>query len=458
MSRHLPLHRSQFHSPHESTFHLIDQTTNKSHRLPINYSIDEDNKQRNPPTDKQRNHHNDKHQNHHNDKQRNKSAHKDRNHYVDKSRNRNNDEQDKRRDQYNDNDKDQNQEKQKSFQSARSREIGVHNDIINKIKEYEEMKRKSEGVPMMELVKTLKDRLVLKAEETKCSLDDAPCVSCWAKFIRAYTFATYASEVGAYRSVYYLYPGKHTFKQIGNGNLYGEAPKEGYMLEYNFRSKIIALELYNTLMLDYDTEKEEVSIEHIIKYINNVVDYAKTIGVNLAFTYFTTDRGIHIFLLSHKYERSLYWVDFLNQLCNDPWYTAFVYVKGFGIRLTKKPEEEEDIVAEIGMKTPGADYIDIDLEKYPKLLFQSKYLNKDIELRYFKDQYPVIGDINYVLEEQLMDVKFHYLLVQYLRNLSLKALEKLECDIYDNELEINKVPLENLIQDIKQIRRLAVTI
>ncbi len=38
----------------------------------------------------------------------------------------------------------------------------------------------------------------------------------------------------------------------------------------------------------------------------------------------------------------------MNQLYNDPCYTEFSYVRSFEIKLSNKPEHEEDIVAEMG--------------------------------------------------------------------------------------------------------------
>lgn len=311
---------------------------------------------------------------------------------------------------------------------------------------------------MLELLKTLKQNIEFNGDQQTCDITNGvngQCISCWAKFIRSYNFATYAAETGVPRSVYMLYPENKGFVTKKTGYLYGQEPKEGYMLEYNFRSKILALVLYDTMMLDYDTEKEGLISEDIIKYIKRVVDYAKTIGVNLAFVYFRTDRGLHLFLVSHKYDRNIYWVDFMNQLCNDAWYTAFSYIRGFGIRLSKKPEHKEDIVAEIGMNSSGPEYIETNLDEYPKITFKSKYLNKDLELRYFTNKYPLIGDINHVLRDQLINVRFHYLLVQYCRNLTLKDIDRLECEIYDFELDLNKQPIENLKYDMRQLRQLA---
>lgn len=78
-------------------------------------------------------------------------------------------------------------------------------------------------------------------------------------------------------------------------DIYKEKFQKRNILEYNFRSGIVALELYNTMMRDYDTEKKRLLSEQIKKNITKMVNYSKTLRVIPSFTYFTTDRYIHLF-------------------------------------------------------------------------------------------------------------------------------------------------------------------
>jgi hypothetical protein len=311
--------------------------------------------------------------------------------------------------------------------------------ILRKIKQYEEHKDKrwDDFISQIKLVR------------------GAPCNPCWATFIRAYVSAVYFVETGLYRNRKLILPKPSLFMapliiDPNAGYLYGIKPKSGYTLDYDFRSRILAINFYNLLMLDFDLEKEGLTFDAAITYLTAIADLSQQAGYNMYFAVYRTDRGLHAFLVSHEYEYSnLAWIEFMLATCNDPWYTAFSYVRGFGVRITKKPDRPEDFIAEIVV---GGDTV------LNKITFDSLYYGTKLELNVFTmdDNFLVVGDRTNMRADLVSQVLFQYLAIQYGRTMSLKEVAYIECQIYDEYIR-DDTSLDSLRQDIKNLRDISLT-
>ena len=63
----------------------------------------------------------------------------------------------------------------------------------------------------------------------------------------------------------------------------------------------------------------------------------------MTFIKFNTDRGQHFFLGSHKFDhKDVMASHIMMSLDIDPWYTAFCYAIGYGIRINTKEGRRED--------------------------------------------------------------------------------------------------------------------
>ena len=118
-------------------------------------------------------------------------------------------------------------------------------------------------------------------------------------------------------------------------------------------------------------------------------------------------------------------------VCNDPWYTAFVHVNGWAIRINAKKTSPNDFVAEIGTDPLLA-------VRLPVIEFTSAYWEKKFPLKYFTTGEPstmeIIGNMETVKQDIVSKVLFHYFLIQVFREIVGDYAALLECDIYNHLL------------------------
>ena len=98
--------------------------------------------------------------------------------------------------------------------------------------------------------------------------------------------------------------------------------------------------------VDYKDPDFNSGIKKLIKFSN---------ANNMSFIKFNTDRGQHFFLASHKFDhKDVLASHIMMSLDIDPWYTAFCYAIGYGIRINTKEGRREDKVAFRSSIKPGA--------------------------------------------------------------------------------------------------------
>lgn len=208
-------------------------------------------------------------------------------------------------------------------------------------------------------------------------------------------------------------------------------------------------------MLDYDYI-DGFTVENIVSKLDIVVGTARKFNVELVFLVFPSDRGVHAYLISHKYEKNLIWVDFLNSMCNDSYYTAFSYEVGFNVRLNKKQDHRDDEVIWVSPLAPKTPFLEID-KNFKTIPFTSDYFNTVLNLKIPDlSQVRIYGNINYIDLELLQYPFIDYMLSQYMKNVTdIKSLEK---EIYDQFIYPNISNIEALRSDILQIIEYGVNI
>lgn len=277
---------------------------------------------------------------------------------------------------------------------------------------------------------------------------------CWSGFISSYHFfAKGAVEARAARSSYVVYPNPtQEIMTPALKFLYGKAPPEGFLIEYDFRSQVLVVDFYDVLMLDYDYELG-LTAERVVSFLGRVVEEAAKFNIGLAFALFPSDRGLHAFVVSHQYQRGLKWVDFMMAMHNDPMYTAFSYARGFGIRLTKKIDHPEDKVAWMEPLVLDAESVVLDARFFGRP-FYSQYLKRSFELKFFGSQIRLLGREEDVVPELLSRVQLQYLLVQYGRQMTPEEVKQIECDIYASNIYPFSNRLERLTNDLQALMKL----
>jgi hypothetical protein len=203
-------------------------------------------------------------------------------------------------------------------------------------------------------------------------------------------------------------------------------------------------------------------------------------GLYFTFAVMATDRGLHAFLLSHQAYRNLFWVDLMRLACTDPYYAAFSYGSGFGIRLSKKQDSPKDIVGWLSPlnapeepddnKNPDVELSEIIDIGYPSREFFSAYLNRSVTLKLFgenvrrpgdaNDKLQYIGDPANVRRDSYDELQVQYLLLQYFRSFSVEQIADIECEIYnaaifpyESRIGILQQDIDALIDMIKQPSR-----
>lgn len=153
--------------------------------------------------------------------------------------------------------------------------------------------------------------------------------------------------------------------------------------------RIIFIGYKDLLMLDWD-EKDGFNSQECLEIIEFLVEEAKKNGINLCFALTKTDRGVHAFELTRKWDfRDLNTIKLMIGMYCDPWYVSNCNIRGWHVRLSKKVEYINDCVAIEGVNG-----------------------------RFF------IGDQNSILPEQLKMYKYHIKLIDYFKNYDSVKMER----------------------------------
>lgn len=322
---------------------------------------------------------------------------------------------------------------------SKFREYNQHKEIIEEISQYERWKEQIvEGSVRDDTYGNIVKFLHYYKDE---------CSGTWADFISKYRFAKHAAEINEIRYVYQILPNTYDIMSPHQNDEISTLPGE-MKINYDFRNQVIFRNSSQILMLDYDYA-DGFTVEKIVSKLDNVVRQARKFNVELVFLIFPSDRGVHAYLISHKYEKNLIWVDFLKLLCNDAHYTAFSYEIGFNTRLNKKREYPDDDV--IWVSPLAAKNSDTEIDKdFPTISFPSEYFNRVLDLKIPKlSEVRIFGNINYINMELLQYPFIDYMLSQYMKN--VVDSEKLEKEIYDQFIYPNISHIEALRSDILQI-------
>lgn len=295
--------------------------------------------------------------------------------------------------------------------------------------------------------------------------------TCWADFIKNYLFVKEKVPIATSKYVYNIYPNVNLrtnimdpretpiFDSLPNN---ARAMRDEFNIRYDFRTKLVYSNFYNILMLDYDI-KDGISREDAIEELHTIVNIGKRNNLNFTFAVMPTDRGIHAFLLSQRAYRNMFWVDLLRLACTDPYYAAFSYATGFGIRLSKKHDTPNDLVSWLSPLNPpiipdNDENPDVQLSEiidigYPTFEFTSRYLNRTITMKVFGNQLQFIGDPRNVLDELYYELQLQYLFLQYFRSFSTQEIENIECEIYNAAIFPYTSAITILQQDIFDLKQ-----
>ena len=271
------------------------------------------------------------------------------------------------------------------------------------------------------------------------------CKTCWADFIGLLSFTRYAVKMAESSSRYIIYPNPD------GRNFFRYTPKDGFYVEYDFRSKIFALTNRNLLMLDFDYKEEGNNLAEIKIMLYDVVEIAKDLGVDLSFVVFPSDRGVHVFCLSHKIWKNLLFSEFMIKLCNDANYTSFCYARGTSMRLSPKPDHPDDIVSwhqpEILTEKDSPD------DYFKTIPFRSELLGKTIDIKTFSvEDLDVIGQG--FDKDAFRYIKQQYHLIRYFTSLSKDVRDMIHCEIFDSYIFQNDKTIAKLRVDVERILRL----
>jgi hypothetical protein len=299
---------------------------------------------------------------------------------------------------------------------------------------------------------------------------------CWADFITNYLFVLEKTPVATGKYIYNIYPNvdlktnimdpRHTLT-FDNLPPNFKSMKEVFNIRYDFRTKLVYSNFYNILMLDYDI-KDGISREEAIEELQTIIDVGAKTGWRFTFAVMPTDRGLHAFLLSQQAYRNIFWVDLMRLACTDPYYAAFSYASGFGIRLSKKQDTPDDMVGWLtplnppdqpdNDKNPDVELSELIDIGYPTREFFSAYLNRTITVKLFGEQVRSPGDANdklqYIGDPKHIDkplyneLQTQYLLLQYFRSFSIQEVADIECEIYNAAIYPYQSRIGILQQDI----------
>lgn len=250
-------------------------------------------------------------------------------------------------------------------------------------------------------------------------------------------------------------------------------------------------------MFDFDIKddiEKDSSISEPIKIKNNLINninkiktlvqiFYNNFGIILKFIFLSTDRGYHFFLLNKTgYNKNLFLMEIMTNICNDSWYSAFSYSNSWAIRLNKK--ESKDYIAELSFNETFKNCLNnednipedsFDTDNLTReLSFKSKVYNKEIKIKYpdIKDKsliiiepdqnqeyIPQLKIINAQHERTLSKIKnidntnyifnkicYHYCLIQYFKEFDSSYIRNLECNIGEIILDLND---NNMIKNLR---------
>jgi len=131
---------------------------------------------------------------------------------------------------------------------------------------------------------------------------------------------------------------------------------EDFLLRYDFGDAVWAMCVKDLFTLDFDI-KEGLTQEMAVAMIKNYTDVMHSKGVDMLFSLWPTDRGLHAYLIS---ERLLYGDDRSLRasldLCNDRNYIIFTTFNGFCMRVAPKlKKRKKDPIT--GLPIAGKDWM-----------------------------------------------------------------------------------------------------
>jgi hypothetical protein len=267
------------------------------------------------------------------------------------------------------------------------------------------------------------------------------CRGCWADFIGLLSFARYAVKMAEKTSRYIISPNP-------NGkNFLDYTPYDDVYVEYDFRSKIFAITCPNLLMLDFDY-KHDITLDSIKNMLNGIVRTGKAIGVDISFVIFPSDRGVHVFCLSHSVWKNLLFAEFMTKMCNDPDYSAFCYARGTSMRLSPKPDHQDDLVA-WHQPYELADG-EIPDQNFPSIRFKSLFLNRTINIKTFNpEDLDIIG--TGFDHRAFKNIRQQYHLIKYFTAMSKDDRDFIHCEIFDSYIKQEDSSMSKLRADVEYI-------
>lgn len=301
------------------------------------------------------------------------------------------------------------------------------------------------------------------------SLPQFNCSTCWSEFIRQRAYVDYLSLTRKWREYLYIIPNLDSNFSTTENKVDKIFSKENFMVTFQLGEQFLALTLRDIFMIDFDFKDEisEKQIDNMLRYVVNIAHHA--IGIKIAFFKIRTDRGVHIFLMSDYVDfENMLWIDLMLKMCSDSWYAAFANSRGWAIRLNGKKGKKGERVADPNFSLPPSDILlpenikigavtDIS-SSYLKhnLNFRSAYFGKRIDLKYF-----VLGDVmklvigykESVNQKIFSMIVFHYLLIEYFRDIVGENAKEFECQLFNKILGYD--PQGNYTKDdVEELKKL----
>lgn len=285
-----------------------------------------------------------------------------------------------------------------------------------------------------------------------CESYNPECKFSWGEFVKKYNFAKDVAVSNLSKYIYNILPKDDTMMKPDNEYFYGKTNKNKYLFFYDFRQKILFRKSYDIVILDMDYS-DKFTHDEITNHLADISEKMSELGVNMVFSLYFTDRGIHPYVISATYKRNYYWIDFLRTICDDPYHVAFVYDSGFNTRLSVKENKPYDKVLWVENEQKSLDITPEDEQKFvvdsdlPTFTFKSLYLNKNVEIKY-PDEISVIGNVNSIPKSRtsLMVYQFtDYILTDFCKKIDTTKIEK---DIYGQFIYPFDNSLDNLRKDL----------
>lgn len=285
----------------------------------------------------------------------------------------------------------------------------LDSEIIGQIREYERIKSETGNdltKTQREIINFLQNKSIAAANPSD-PFTDLCEPGCWASFCKA----TWKLE------------------SVPPINSFSLMDTSSQKLSYVFDESVAKLHMYEVIVLQYPKDMDS---SKVLAYLDEIVTLAEQSGVGLVFLPMSTPKGLQVFVLSHYFEYNLAWVEFMLNLCVPAEVVASTYK--FGPFLQLSPSQPDDKIAwltpqQITDLSSWSGSIDREM---PTVKFDSKYLDKTVDLVVFLQMAPIIGFPTNIIPELFSQVQLYYLLTQYFRHISPMAAQTLECDIYNN--------------------------